>query len=69
MTNDKSERKIMKTYLISAESTNMKVKAHIEANSITEAIETFLKDYSKEIDSTEETRLQTISFFVTVTKI
>jgi hypothetical protein len=58
----------MKTYFISAESTNMKVKAHIEANSITEAIEIFLKDYSKEIDSTEETRLQTISFFVTVTK-
>lgn len=59
----------MKTYLISAESMNMKVKAKIEANSITEAIETFLKDYSKEIDSTEETRIQTISFFVTVTKI
>ena len=56
----------MKTYLISAESMNMKVKAKIEANSITEAIETFLKDYSKEIDSTEETRIQTISFFVTV---
>jgi hypothetical protein len=59
----------MKIYFVNAESINMKVKAHIEANSITEAIETFLKDYSVEINSTEETRIQTISFFVTVTKI
>jgi len=55
----------MKTYFISAESPNMKVKAQIKANSITEAIEIFLSDYRKEINSTEETRLQTISFFVT----
>jgi hypothetical protein len=59
----------MKIYFVNAESINMKVKAPIEANSITEAIETFLKDYSVEINSTEETRIQTISFFVTVTKI
>ncbi|MHB8483710.1 MAG: hypothetical protein ACYDBV_13435 [Nitrospiria bacterium] len=55
----------MNSYYIIAETGNIKIRKQVDAPSIKDAIAKFIAEYEKEINKTEETHLQTISFFVT----